>query len=1258
MEMGRITIVQVLFLGGASNVGASCLAIELGEQWFIVDAGVRVDHKSDPLPDLAQLEGKDIRAIFVTHAHADHIGALPLLHRAFPTTPIFTSRGTSLLMEVMLADALKIMAKRAVEEMELPLYPEELVSGMLMQVRPLPVGEPFSVPMLPEITIHASRAGHIAGAVSLGFESPYGSLVVSGDISSTPQRTVLGAAAPPVKHCDLLILESTYGARLHPNRQAEEQRLAQAVAEGLARGGHTLIPCFGLGRGQEILLLLQAAQEQGQIPDFPIYVDGLVRRVCTTYQLLPEFLTPRLQRQIRKGYLPFTGPNITFVRDAQERERILAGPPACILSSSGMLTGGPSAWYASRLAPNPNASILITGYQDEESPGKKLLDLAEHKQNTLDLSGQQVQVQCTVAKYSLSAHADGSELANFAASLSPRHVALVHGDEDARRALRTLLANTQVLLPTNGTSIAIEQRKARTKHTPAPEELPVPLPTLPTGVGNGHPFEYPDVESLWRAVVEVPTLRIITARELALVWYGEATEENTESILDVFAQDYEQRYFIRQSALEEAYRIRGQHEEEPGDFLSDLTGSVLLLLISPESSKPVICRSIEPGAAVRVQLPKGVSQERVRFPFSSILEVLGPAPQDLQLSYAKAATYLNDLVKAMRRIRRTLSVHDLARRCYEDVTYTLGELCSATDLFPQSLEDRLALAKILQQHPRLFVQTRGVFEGEGLTLYSLAPEWQEALEEVEEFERPDQNWILSVVENYLGSPNDLYRRSVDPDTGAVTLYFHFPSVAESRYADAIAGATEEAGVSISIAPNAHQGALAKVARQHVPASLTIHGSPSIYLDRTIVSLSCTGRITKEELAQIQAAFFAETGWQLELKGATITQSAQTDEMLDDHHLATPQLADHQLADRKGLVCGQGEQRPYILDDVTPHTINQNVGPTLAVGLAPHAVNQNVGPTLSVGLPAVGPPAVGPPPHTNSVPIEPEEPISQHDAISLAQQLCSELPGFYKAGGDAATTTLLLRFYFPLVAQQRYADIFAELEAQTGWHVHLHQTPHQQALIEMARRVLPSGITCDGVPSLYLDQQAVGVNYIGHTTPEALQEAQQKFLTETGWQLKLTVPSKKEKAAPVVRMSQGEASSLVSSTFKEAPDFYRVGADGNKGILWVHFHFPDRAKERYSQQIAELANQTGWKVYLYPYVQQKALIDAARQLLPTDISINGKASLFQDSRTLVLTCTGFISPEAREELQEQFNFETGWTLDLRMPVEEFYITPDA
>ncbi len=1161
---------QVIFVGGASSVGASCLAIQLAEQWIVVDAGVRVDRKSDPLPDLSLLEGKDVRAIFVTHAHADHIGALPLLHQAFPTAPILASRGTSLLMEVMLADALKIMTRRAVEEMELPLYPETLVAGMLTQVRPLPVGETFTLSALPGIAIHASRAGHIAGAVSLGFTASDGSLVVSGDISSTPQRTVIGAVPPPMDRCDLLVLESTYGARLHPNRQAEEARLAQAVANGLAQGGHTLIPCFGLGRGQELLLILQAAQEKGQVPEFPIYVDGLVRRVCSTYLLIPEALSPTLQRQIRKGYTPFTGRNVTFVRDERERERILAGPPACILSSSGMLTGGPSVWYAARLAADPNASILITGYQDEESPGKRLLDLAEKKENTLVLGGTQVEVRCQVAKYSLSAHADGGELAAYAAALKPRRVALVHGDSEARSALRGLLTDTDVVLPVEGMVIEKLDKQAGRSSRAASTNAARPVDALPQGIGQGVPFDYTHVEQLWRAVTGVPTLRIVTARELALVWYGEVTEETTQDILDVFDQDYEQRYFVRQHALEEAYRVRGQFEEVPGDFLSDLVGNVLLLLVAPGSTKPVICRGIEPGAAVRVQMPRGISQERTRFPFSSILEALGPAPQDVQDSNQKASVYLANLVKTMRRIRRTISAHSLAESCREEALYTLGDQCEMAGLAPQSLEDRLALAKLLYQHPRLFTQQRSVLEGEGLTLYCLSPEWREALEEPEEFERPDQNWILSVIEQYLGTPADLYRRSIDPDTGDVVLAFHFPARASTLYAEAVAAAAEETGVSITIAPHTHQGELARAARRVLPQGLTVHGTPSIYLDRSVISLNCTGQASAEEIAEAQSSFYEETGWYLELQGVTIATAGAPGSVVEPHEIAgTPE--------------------------------------------APQEIRQ---------------PA-----------------MNQHDVLQLAQRLLSDLPGFYKAGAEPASATLLLRFHFPAVAQERYAEQIAQLEAQTGWHVRLHPAVHHQALIAMARLLLPEGLTSNGTPSLHLDRETVRVYCQGNSSAEAIEEAQQRFLEETGWHLELLMPGQKPDTPQ--RLPRDEALALAREMFNTVPGFYRVGADPTKGTLWLHFHFPDTARPRFMEQLVDLATRTGWRVYVYPNAHERALIAQVSRLLPEDVSITGKPLVYQDTRRLSVSLSGPLSTDASEEIQRKFTEETGWQVEIQV-----------
>lgn len=1150
---------QVVFVGGASGVGASCLAVEIAGQWMIVDAGVRVDRKSDPLPDLALLEGKDVRAIFVTHAHADHIGALPLVHQAFPSAPIFASRATGLLMEVMLADALRIMNRRAVEEMEIPLYPPELVGSMLNQVRPLPVGETLTLPQLPGVSIHASRAGHIAGAVSFSFSGSDGTLVVSGDISSTPQRTVLGAMPPPVERCDLLVLESTYGARLHPNRQGEEQRLAQAVAESIARGGHTLIPCFGLGRGQEILLVLQAAQEKGQIPDFPIYVDGLVRRVCNTYLLLPEALPPVLQRQIRKGYLPFTGRNVSFVRDERERERILAGPPACILSSSGMLTGGPSVWYAKRLVAQEQAAILITGYQDEEAPGRRLLDLAEQKNSTLDLDGTTVPVRCHVAKYSLSAHADGGELAAYAAALKPRKVALVHGDEEARLALRRLLVETEVTLPENGSTLVPHTLERKQREAAATQTLQ----TLPSGIGQGRPLSLEDLPELWQTVSEIPSLRIVTARELAYTWYGEAGEQQTSEILAVLDNDHEQRYFIRQQALEEAYRVRGQAEETPGDFLSDLVGKILLVEISPGSTKPVLCQSIEPGARIRVQHPRGVDFVRSRYPFSAIIDVLGEPTDGLLDGRFGAPEGLDALVKVARRLRRRLSAYTLARQCQEEATYTLGDLCQLAGISANTLEDRLAMAKILYKNPLIFMQQRTLMEGEGLALYSLAPEWSEALEEPEELPRPDQSWIQEVIAKYLGSASDLYRRGIDPETGEVTLAFHFPAIASERYREQIAAIAEEAGVQVNVAPQPHQGELVHAARQALPHGLSERGFPSIYHEEQLIHFKCLGTASNEEIEAAQQTFQARTGWRLEME-------IQTPARQDTDHLTY-----------------ETEQTPQ---------------QTLAR-------------------------------------------MDQHSALNTAQGILRNQPGYLKVGAEPGRWLLHARFHFPEIARQRYADLFAEIEARTGWQVLVADGVHQEALAQMARDVLPEGLTPTGAPSIYHNQQAVLLQCKGAAPQDEVLKAQQRFGEETGWQLTITVPGSRDAQEQAPRMAQGEAMACITAAFRGVPELYRIGVDSRLKIFWLHFHFPTKAREQYGELLGELEKETGWRIYLHPHVHQKALVEAALLLLPDATNLSGKKTLFQETHTLRLSTTELPTETNLREIAQRFEERTGWSLQL-------------
>jgi uncharacterized protein len=700
---------ELAFLGGASGVGASCLALDIADRRVLIDAGVRMTATADRLPDLAQLDRRSLAAIFVTHAHADHIGALPLVHQHFPATPIYASPATIRLIEVMLADALRVMERRATEELEIPLYDAALVASMLRLLRPLLLGEQ-SVPELPNVAISVTRAGHVAGAVGLGFAAPDGRLVVSGDVSMTPQRTILGAAIPALRHPDLLVLESTYGARMHPNRQAEEQRLAQAVAEGVQHG-HVLIPAFALGRAQEIILILRAAQRDGHIPEFPIYVDGLVRTVCAAYAGFPTALTPALRNHIQRGGRPFFGGTVKPIETPAQRERILAEPPCCIIASSGMLTGGPSAFFAARLVDRPEASILITGYQDEEAPGRKLLDAAAGTNQTLLLQGKPVMLRCRVEKYGLSAHADGTELAGLVSALKPKAVALVHGDPEARAALAARLRDqTVVLLPRDGETITIRQDDKMTRRQDDKETNGHSVTLSPrhlVTIGNGAALDTAGLEQLWQALGDGSGVQSFGPRELGRAWYGE---------------------------------LAGADEEQQ-------TQQVL------ESAQPYFA----------------------------------PLPG----------------VPGLWRLRTPLE----ARRAQAVGAQSLGS------------------------HTR---------------------------------SRADQAAIQAIVDRHLAHAKDLYRRSIDAETGAVTLGFYFPDLAGRRYAAAIAAIAEAAGVSVTIAPQPHQSMLADAALAALPAGLTATRAPSILLDQHAVRIRCDGTATQASIREAQARFTEQTGWQLEL----------------------------------------------------------------------------------------------------------------------------------------------------------------------------------------------------------------------------------------------------------------------------------------------------------------------------------------------------------------------------------------------------------
>ncbi len=430
-------------LGGADEVGASCYLLGIMGYRILVDCGLRPNQVGPAaLPDLDALPRPDLA--FVTHAHLDHSGALPLLHRRFPDLPILVTPGAHALLGILLTDSVRVMGYN--RHRADPLYDIDSVKYLMRHLTKRKPGVWFRP--LPGVAACIVPAGHILGAAMVLLDTPEGRVVVSGDVSAAHQRTVRGAQVPDMA-ADVLVLESTYGARRHPDRAHEERALARTIGEVIVGGGVALVPSFAVGRAQEVILILRDMQRAGAIPEFPIYVDGMVRAVCNVYRRPWSDLSSDLKALVDSGVYPFQDKWIRPVQARWRHQIPRPDEPSCIVSSSGMLTGGPSVGYARRILDEPRNAIIFPGYTDEESPGRRLQELEPGDELTLE--GQTVPVQAQVERVSLSAHADQAQLVQLADHFRPRSVILVHGDPEARRALgEKLNERYKVCLPSLG----------------------------------------------------------------------------------------------------------------------------------------------------------------------------------------------------------------------------------------------------------------------------------------------------------------------------------------------------------------------------------------------------------------------------------------------------------------------------------------------------------------------------------------------------------------------------------------------------------------------------------------------------------------------------------------------------------------------------------------------------------------------------------------------------------------------------------------
>ncbi len=432
----------IQFLGAAGTVTGSRHLVELGGKRFLIDCGLFQGLKELRLQNRAPfpVDPATIKAVILTHAHLDHSGYLPLLRKNGFHGKIFATEPTRDLAKILLADAARIEEDDADDANRkgyskhhpaAPLFTSEEALLVCRQIEPVELGNWKEIS--PGVRIRLTSSGHILGSAFVELEAGGKLLAFSGDLGrGTP---ILLKKREEIAKADYLILESTYGDRLHSTDPAA-QGLAQAVTDTVARGGHLLIPSFAVGRTQDLLLLFSQLRKESRIPDVPIYLDSpLAEGATELYQRYPECLANRWDS------MRVLGETATIVEGRQESKALLnARSPTVVIAGSGMITGGRILHHlANRLGDSKNM-VLLTGFQAAGTRGRLLQDGASE----LKMHGRYFQVRAEVRNLSgLSAHADQEEILNWlrAFQKAPERTFLVHGEPQAADALRVKISD-------------------------------------------------------------------------------------------------------------------------------------------------------------------------------------------------------------------------------------------------------------------------------------------------------------------------------------------------------------------------------------------------------------------------------------------------------------------------------------------------------------------------------------------------------------------------------------------------------------------------------------------------------------------------------------------------------------------------------------------------------------------------------------------------------------------------------------------------
>ncbi|MBS3145701.1 beta-CASP ribonuclease aCPSF1 [Candidatus Woesearchaeota archaeon] len=422
--------VRVSFLGAARQVGRSCLFLQTPESRILLDCGVNIaspEQYAYPLLDAPEFKIQELDAIICCHAHLDHSGFIPWLFRMGYRGPVYCTAPTRDISALLALDYISIAFKEAKDA----IFNVNDVKETVKHTVCLDYMEVTDI--TPDIRLTFYDAGHILGSAMAHLHIGNGmhNLLYSSDFKFG-KTSLLEPATTKFPRLETLIMESTYGGKenIVSTFRESEMQLMEIVKKTIERGGKVLIPTLGVGRSQEMMVIIEKAMKEGRMPKVPIFLQGMVWDVTAIHTAYPDFLSAYLRRQIfHKDQNPFLSDIFKQVGSYKEQQNVIEKEGPCIIiATSGMLTGGPSVAYFKALADNKKNSIIFVNYQGEGSLGR----LVQSGEKEVKVNGDEP-VKINFERHTLdgfSGHSDRNQLINFVKRLEPqpKKIIIVHGE--------------------------------------------------------------------------------------------------------------------------------------------------------------------------------------------------------------------------------------------------------------------------------------------------------------------------------------------------------------------------------------------------------------------------------------------------------------------------------------------------------------------------------------------------------------------------------------------------------------------------------------------------------------------------------------------------------------------------------------------------------------------------------------------------------------------------------------------------------------